>query len=152
MSDLKEQIADLTVENTRIKKTSAARFEQIKIFRAKAKDLDILTSRFRSIREFLINKGFSIEGYEGAERADFTVMNVIRGLMAKKENISDVSVAGIYTVKVDGKYKVAKIIHSICWQISFDWEAKDPSYTGIHNLDIKEFVLLELKLEQGVNK
>jgi hypothetical protein len=79
LTELKEQLACLTIENARIKKTSAARFEQIKVFRVKAKDLDILISRFRVIREFLVDKGFRIRGYEGAERSDFTVMNVIRG-------------------------------------------------------------------------
>ena len=148
MSELKEQLADLMIENARIKKTSAARFEQIKSLKVKSKFLGILTSRFRTIREFLIDKGFRIEEYEGMERSDFTVMNVVRGLMAKKEKKKCVSVAGIYTVKVGGKYRVAKIIHYICWQISFDWESDDPSYIGIHHLNIEEFLLLELALDK----
>jgi hypothetical protein len=144
IEELKDQIAELTIDNTRIKKTSAARFEQIKVFKVKSKDLDILTSRFCSIREFLVDNGFRIRCYEGAERPDVTVVNVVRGLMAKKEKKEAVSVDGIYTVKIDGKYKVARIIHSICWQISFDWEQKNPKYTGVHQLNIEEFALLDL--------
>lgn len=143
-TELKERLVELLAENARIKKTSKQRFDQNKELKLKAKHLEILTSRFEVIRSFLLENNLPILGYEGSERCDFSAMNAIRGLLKKGEHSDKVSVEGLYVVKVDDEYKLARIKHYISWQIMFidDGESE---WNGLHKENVSEFLLIEME-------
>tara|TARA_R110002020_G_C15808503_1_gene731913 strand:+ start:55 stop:489 length:435 start_codon:yes stop_codon:yes gene_type:complete len=143
MCELSDKIAELTIENNRIKKTSKSRFNQNKALKSDKRKLELLESRFKCLSEFLVNHGFPRKGRFGVERIDFSLFNALRGLIAKDKRVDSVSVDGIYAVKINGDYKIAKIHYAISWRIAFvddDYE----KYNGLHFYPISDFVLLEL--------
>lgn len=142
MSDLSEKIAELVIENDRIKKTSKMRFNQVKKSKSESRQLARLTSRFNCLKDFLIKHDLPIKYHSGLERIDFSLFNALRGLIAKDKRIDRVSVDGIYAVKVDGEYKIAKIVHRLCWKISYI--DNDDEFIGLHFINPTDFVLLEM--------
>ena len=141
--ELKEMIADLTIENERIKNTSKSRFNQNKELKKSKLHLELLTSRFNNLKAFLDEHGFQARYYEGRERIDFSLFNALRGLIAKDKKLESVSVDGIYAVKIDGVYKIAKIHHNMCWRISFSSDDFNESEV-LHFYNATDFTLLEL--------
>lgn len=147
IKELKEKISDLTVENERIKKTSKSRFDQIARLKLDQKNGDILKSRFKVLRDFLIRREIEIDFYECSERVDFALMRTIRGLEALEKKKDEVSVSGIYSVLIDGNYSTVKIIRNICWAVSFEKEnGKYVNYIGLHRFNISEFILHKAEL------
>ena len=141
--ELNEKIAELVIENERIKKTSKSRFNQIKKLKVDQRKLKIMESRFKCLSNFLTEHGFSKIYQYGTERVDFSLFNALRGLIAKDKRVDAVSVDGIYAVKIDGRYRIARIFHNICWRISFIDEGGD-YFNGLHFYNVTDFVLLEL--------
>jgi hypothetical protein len=144
MNELEERISELVIENARIKKTSENRFNQIKELKLKAKSLDVVNSRFNTMKEFLIRHGLPISTHEGRERIDFSVMNSIRGLLATSKPSDSVSTEGLYVVKVNDEYKLAQIKHYICWEIKFINDA-DHEYNRLHHENVSEFILVNME-------
>ena len=144
IQELQEKLTEILLENDRIKKTSKQRYNQIKELKLKEKRLNILNSRFDSLKEFLLKGSFPIKIYEGIPRIEWSAMNAIRGLMAKDKTTTDVSVEGLYSVKINDEWKLARIKNYICWQIMFIND-NEPMYNGLHFYDISKFVLLEIE-------
>ena len=142
LSELKEMVASLQLENARIKKTSKQRFDQNKELKGKACDLEVALSRFESIRRFLVKNDFVLRVEGGRERVDYSVFDALRGLMAISKPKSAVSAGGIYAVKIGGMYRLAEIRQGVCWAVKFldDYEKE---WDGVHKHDISEFVLLD---------
>lgn len=142
MCELTEKIAELTLENDRIKKTSKQRFEQIKTLKEKEKWLDISNSHFRVLKKFLVENNFDIRYEHGVrERLDWSAMKVIESLMLKGKSTSKPSVDGLYAMKIDGEYKLANIHHNICWAITF---LDNPDKCkGLHHYDVEDLVLID---------
>jgi len=140
VSSLEEVISNLTIENERIKKTSKQRFKKNKKLENQVKRLTVLESRFKVLEEFLHDNGIAITCYSGEKRIDFSVINAIKGLKSVGVNHSSPPVNGLYAVKTNGKYRLAKIKHSICWNISLGCEEE---FKPLHFLDIDSLILIE---------
>lgn len=143
MCELSDKIAELTIENDKIKKTSKSRFNQNKELKRSKRHLEILTSRFNSLKAFLDEHGFSPRYHEGSERVDFSLFSALRGLIAKDKRMDEVSVDGVYAVKLDGVHTIVKIRHNICWRIAFTSDDFN-EYNELHHYNVTDFVLLEL--------
>ena len=135
--ELKELIADLKLENERIKKTSKKRFEQIKELQKENKFLKVKSRRADNLLGFLNECGFKTNFYEGCERFDFTAIEAIKYLQDLNKAIKEPRVDGRYNLIMDDEKFTCNVYHSICWMVDFDGE-KAP----LHQLNVSELELI----------
>ena len=143
IEQLNEEIARLTVENEKIKKTSKQRFDKNKKLESEFTYLKMELSRVHVIRDFLKENGFSFQYERGQFQVAYSVMNAIKSLTDIGVKNDEPTVDGIYAVKWDGERKIVRIEHRICWMLMCDETNKISGQTGIHRLDMSEFTLLE---------
>jgi hypothetical protein len=143
IEQLNEEIARLTVENARIKKTSNQRFDKNKKLESEFTYLKMELSRVHTIKDFLKENGFSLRGYRGQFHVAFSVMNAIKSLTDIGVKNDEPTVDGIYAVKWNGERKIVNIEHRLCWMLMCEETNKFSGQTGIHLLDMSEFTLLE---------
>lgn len=143
IEQLNEEIARLTVENERIKKTSKQRFDKNKKLESEFTYLKMELSRVHAIRKFLEEGGFTLQYCRGQFQVAHSVINAIKSLTEVGVKNEKPTVDGIYAVKWDGDRKIVKIEHRICWMLMCYETNKYSGQTGIHLLDMSEFTLLE---------
>ena len=136
-NELKASIADLKLENERIKKTSKKRFEKIKDLEKENKLLKTKSRRADNLLGFLNENGFKTSFYEGCERFDFTAIKAIKYLQDLNKAIKEPRVDGKYNIVMDGERFTCNVYHSICWMVDFNGE-KSP----LHQLGISELELI----------
>ncbi|AUR98859.1 coil containing protein [Vibrio phage 1.256.O._10N.286.45.F8] len=141
--ELYEEIARLTIENERIKKTSKQRFDKNKKIESEFTYLKMELSRVNAIKDFLKDSGFSLRSYRGQFHVAFSVFDAIKSLKDIGVKNDKPTVDGIYAVKWDGERKIVKIEHRLCWMLMCKETNKYSGQTGIHQLDMSEFTLLE---------
>lgn len=137
VSNLKSLIADLKLENERVKSTSKKRFEQIKELKNENKFLKVKSKRSDNLLGFLNENGFKTSFYEGCERFDFTAINAVKYLQDLNKTIKEPRVDGRYNIIMDDERFTCNIYHSICWMVDFDGE-KAP----LHQLNVSELELI----------
>lgn len=141
--ELYEEIARLTIENERIKKTSKQRFDKNKKLESEFTYLKMELSRVHAIKDFLKENGFTLQGYRGQFQVAHSVINAIKSLTDIGVKNDKPTVDGIYAVKWDGERKIVQIEHRLCWMLMCKETNKFSGQTGIHMLDMSEFTLLE---------
>lgn len=139
IQELYEEIARLTVENERIKKTSKQRFEKNKKLDENKVYVEGELFKIKCINEFLVDNGFELKTHRGLPMVSYSVFNAIRSLQEKGKIIKKPQVDGIYSVKINGDWSVKRIEHRICWMFI----GENGDQRGIHFFDVDEFVLLE---------
>ena len=143
IEQLNEEIARLTIENARIKKTSKQRFNKNKKLESEFTYLKMELSRVHAIRDFLKDNGFTLQSYRGQFQVAFSVINAIKSLTDIGVKNDKPTVDGIYAVKWNGERKIVQIEYRICWMLMCKETNKYSGQTGIHLLDMSEFTLLE---------
>lgn len=141
IEELNTEIARLTVENERIKKTSKQRFEKNKKLEENKKYVDGELFKIKCINEFLTKEGFPIKHNGGIPMVNHSVINAIRSLQNKATKQTKPEVDGIYSVKIDGEWHIKDVSHRLCWMFI----DKDGNQKGIHFFNTEEFILLEAK-------
>ena len=143
INELKQKISDLVAENDRIKKTSKQRFESNKTLSRSKKRHELLESRFVTMRDFLDGRGIPMRVYQGEPRPDWSLFDEVKGLINKETKLRAPEVQGVYCLKVDGEYLLAKIKHSICWMVAFkNNDGEYGEYNGLHFSSVSEFILI----------
>lgn len=137
------KIAELTIEIDRVKKTSKQRFDKNKELKNVETRVNFLTGMNDSINRFFKDEDIHIDYYSPNFRMNTFVIGIVRGLLNKgvKNKKPLGTEGGIYAVKIDGNYKIAKIQYHINYQITFDIES-DKNYLMLHLFDIEEFIFL----------
>ena len=139
-AELNEKIAELTIENDRIKKTSKQRFDKNKRLESQSKYLNLELSRLHAIRKYLDEGGFKPSFQGGVFMVHYSVMEAIRSLTNKSKPMKSPEVDGVYSVKIDGEWSVKKIRYRLCWQL---FDSETDRFVGVHFYEISEYILLE---------
>lgn len=135
-------IADLLVENERIKKTSKKRFEENKKLKEKLSWLKEVNSRADNIVSHLNEIGYGNLANQSRGRFDWFAFTCIKYLEDLNKTIQKPRVDGIYNLTVDGERHLnAKVFHNICWIVKL--KGKEP--IQLHFLkDAKDFMLVAM--------
>lgn len=137
--ELHEEIARLTIENERIKKTSKQRFDKNKKLEERKVYVDGELFKIKCINEFLSDSGFELKSQGGISMVNFSVFSAIKSLQQKAVKVKKPEVNGIYSVKIDDEWYVKRVEHRLCWMFIDD----DGNQKGIHFYNTDEFILLE---------
>ncbi len=140
--ELNQKIADLVLENDRIKKTSKQRFEKIKKLESNKAYVDGELYKIKCINEFLVDNEFPLKVRGGLPMINHSVFNAINSLKQKSVTLKKPEVNGTYAVKIDGLWYIKNVVHNICWRFV---EGCSGNTVGIHLYNTEEFILLEAK-------